>query len=117
MLARAVVLQPRQLGPALEVVLRRVGRGENTPHDRELLRRRAMRRADEGDLLVVEIRPRPDDGQCLDRLRGGAEEADEGWVPRGELEAPVTDRYGMDEMAGLDHLAARHLDDDRLHGG
>ena len=115
-LARAVVLERGRGGAALELVLRRRRVGEDPAHDRELGGRGEMRGAEEHDLLVVEVRPRPHHGERLDRLRGRPEERDLVRVAGGELDAAVTNRDGVHHVPGLDHLASRHLDDDRLHG-
>ena len=91
--------------------------GEDPAHDRELLRRRPMGGADERELLVVEVGSCPRDGKRLHRLRRGAQVRDEPRVARGELDAPVADGDRVHDVARLDHVAARHLDDERLHGG
>ena len=75
-----------------------------------------MRRAEERDLLVVEVGPRPHHGKRLQRLRGRPEERDQPRVAGGELDPAVTDGDRVHHVQGLDHLASRHLDDDRLHG-
>ena len=106
----------RRADAALEVVLGRRRRGEDPPDDRELLGRRAVRGADERDLLVVEVRPRPDDGQCLERLRRRAEVRDQPGVAGGELDPAVADGDGVDDVPRLDDVSARHLDDEWLHG-
>ena len=74
-----------------------------------------MRRADERDLLVVEVGSRPRDRQRLDRLRRGAQVRDEARVAGGELDAPVADGDRMHDVPRLDDVAARDLDDERLH--
>ena len=76
-----------------------------------------MRRAGDRDLGVVEIRPRANDGQRLDRLRRAAEERDELRVSAGLDDLPVGHRDGVHAVPRLDDLAAPDLDHDRLHGG
>ena len=116
MLAGAVVSDALGTATALEVVLRRRRVREDPAHDRELLGRRAMGRADERELLVVEVGSRPRDGKRLDRLRRGAEVRDEPRVARGELDPPVADGDRVHDVSCLDDVAARYLDDERFHG-
>ena len=66
------------------------------------------------DLLVVEVGPRTHDGKRLQRLRGRPEERDQARVAGGELDPTVPDRHRVHDVQRLDHLASRHLDDDRL---
>ena len=68
-------------------------------------------------MLVVDVRARAHDRQRLERLRRRAQERDEARVAGRELDAAFADGDGVHLVAGLDDLAARHLDDDRLHGG
>ena len=112
MLARAVVEDPVGAAAALEVVLRRRGVREDPADDCELLGRRAVRGADERELLVVEVWTRPRDGKRLDRLRGRAEVREKPRVARGELDAPVADGDRVHDMSRLDDVAARYLDDE-----
>ena len=116
MLAGAVVLDALRADPALEVVLGGRRRGEHPADDRELLGRRAVGGAGERDLLVVEVRPRPDDGQRLQRLRRRAEVRDQPGVAGSELDPAVADGDGVDDVPRLDDVSARHLDDEWLHG-
>ena len=110
------MLDRRRLGPALEVVLRRGRVGEDATDDGELLGRRPMRGAQERDLLVVELGPRPDDRERLERLRRRAEQRDELGVAGGELDPAVAHGDGVDDVPRLDDVAAHHLDEERLHG-
>ena len=116
MLAGAVVLDALRADPALEVVLGGRRRSEHPADDRELLGRRAVGGAGERDLLVVEVRPRPDDGQCLQRLRRRAQVRDQPGVAGSELDPAVADGDGVDDVPRLDDVSARHLDDEWLHG-
>ena len=75
-----------------------------------------MRGTQEHDLLVVELGPRPHDGKRLQRLCGRPKERDQTGVTGRELDPAFTNRDRVHRMAGLDHLASRDLDDDRLHG-
>ncbi len=113
----AVVLDRGRCRPALELALGRGRVGEDAAHYGELLGRGEMRRADERDLLVVEVRPRPHHGERLDRLRGRPEIRDQRGIPRRELDPAVPDGNGVDHVPRLDDLAAGDVDDDRLHGG
>ena len=70
------MLEPGRLRSALEVVLGRGGLVQQTPHGLELVGPMQMRRAGDRDLGVVEVRPRADKRQRLDRLRRAAEERD-----------------------------------------
>jgi hypothetical protein len=115
-LAGAVVSDALGTSTTLEVVLRRRRVREDPVHDRELLGRRAMGRADERQLLVVEIRSRPRDGKRLDRLRRGAEIRDEPRIARGELDPPVANGDRVHYVSCLDDVAARYLHDERFHG-
>ena len=85
--------------------------------DRELLGRGEVRRTDERDLLVVEVRARPHDGERLDRLGRRAEKRDERGIAGGELDTSVPDDHRVHDVVRLDDLAAGDLDDDRLHAG
>ena len=61
-LARAVVLEARRLGPALEVVLRGRRLREQAADELELLGASEMRRARDRDLPVFEVAPRACEG-------------------------------------------------------
>ena len=117
MLSRAVVLEPCRLRAALEVVLRRAGLGEQAPHRLELVGPMEVRRAGDRDLGIVQIGPRANDGQRLERLRRAAEERAELRVSAGIDDLPVGDRDGVHAVPRLDDLTAPDLDHDRLHGG
>ena len=65
----AVVLDRRRVGACLEVGLGRGGRGEQRADRIELLGRCPVRGARDRDLAVVEIGPRADERQRLERLR------------------------------------------------
>ena len=66
---------------------------------------------------VVEVRPRAHQRQCLERFRGAPEERVEVEVAQRVDDRALRHRDGMDAVACLDGASARHLDEDRLHGG
>ena len=103
--------------PALEVVLRGMGVGEDPAHHRELLRRRSVGGADERELLVVEVGSCPRDGKRLHRLGGGTEVRDQPRVADRKLDAPVADGDRVHHVARLDHVAALDFDHEGVHGG
>ena len=109
------MLDGRRIGPALELVLGRGRVGEDASHDGDLLGSPEMGRAEEDDLLVVEVGPRAHHGQRLDRLRRRAQERDEPRIAGRQLDPPVADGHRVDDVTGLDHPVASRLDDDRLH--
>ena len=114
MLARAHVGDARRA--AREILLGRRRHREQAPDNGELLRRGAVRGAEQGDLLVVEVRPGAYDGQCLQRLRRRAQVRDQPRLAGSELDPAVADGDGVNNVPRLDDVSARHLDDEWLHG-
>ena len=91
------MLDPRLVDAALELVLAGGSGREEPADDRELLGGREVRRAHQGDLLVVEVGPGPDDRKRLDgfaderrKVRPGAERELElpSLRPRGRHDGP-----------------------------
>jgi hypothetical protein len=76
-----------------------------------------VRRARDGDLGVVELGPRSNDGQRLERLRRAPEVRDEVGSPAVFDDLPAGDGNGMNAVPGLGHASSSRLDDDRFHGG
>src|SRR5919109_2388157 len=100
----AVVTDPLRrisFGPTLELVLLRRRLREERAHGAELLRVGDVRGAGDGDLAVVDVRPRPDDRQRLNRLRRRAEVVDEPAVAGLRDDSSVTDGHGMDDVPGF----------------
>jgi len=116
-LAGAVVLEPRRLGTALEVVFRRPCLRKQAPHGVDLIRTMEVRRAGDGDLGLVEIRSRPNHGQRLERFRRAPKVGDERGVAAGVDDRPAGDSDRVNVVPGLDHAAPGNLDDYRSHGG
>ena len=114
-LAGAVVLEPRRLRPALEVVLRRARLRQETLDRRELIRAMQMRGARDRDLGVVEVGSRADDRQRLDRLRGASEERHERGVSPRSDDLTICSRDGVDAVSRLDDLTPALLHHDRVH--
>src|SRR5207247_2658557 len=117
MLARAVVLERRRLGAALELVLGCSRGGEQAADGCELLRASEMRRAGDGELLVGQVGSGLYERECLERLGRGAEECHEAWVAGMHRQAACVDNRGVHAMPRLEDAAAPHLDLDRLHLG
>ena len=107
--------QPRAvLDAALELVLRGRRLREQRLHRLELIRPGEVGGRRDREVAVVEVLARPGDRQRLERLRRGAEVADEsGFAGRCD-DGAVPHRDRMDEVHGLDDWAAPHDYPERL---
>ena len=114
---RATCPRRARLGAALEVVLRRVGPGEQAEHRLELFGAMEVRGAGDRDLGIVQIGSRANDGQRLERLRRAPEERAELPVSAGVDDTPVGHGDSVHAKRRFDDLTAPDLDHDRLHGG
>ena len=115
MLPRAVVLEPRGLRAALEVVLGRTCLREQSPYRLELIRPVQVRRAGDRDLGIVEIRTYADDRKSLDRLRRAPEVREERRIAAGVDDFSVGDGDGVDPMAAFHDVTSPGVDDERVH--
>ena len=102
------------LGAALELVLLGGRLGEQRPDRADLLRVGQMRRGGDRQLTVVEVGPRTDDRQRLDRLRRRPHERDEPAVARFRDDSAVPDRDRVDGVPSLDDVPAADGYRDRL---
>ena len=116
MLSGAVVLEPRRFDTALEIVLGCLRLREQAAHRVELLRTMEVRRAGNGYLRVVEIRPHANQRQCLERFRSAPKVGDERGVAARLDDLPVGDGYRVNVVPGFNHTPTKNLDDDRFHG-
>src|SRR5439155_19526383 len=114
-LAGAVVAElpfrPTFLQPVLEIVDARARAREHLAHRVELRRLRAMRRAGDRDLVVVEVVVALDEGDRLDRLGRRAQVADELWV----AESLAVRRDRVHPVDRLDDVPPPHGYPDRVH--
>jgi len=120
-LAGAVVVdlvrRPSLLEAELEVVLGRVGLGEEGSRGRQLLRGGAVRRAGDRDVLVGQVVSRPDERQRLDRLAARAHEAHEPGIARLLHDRPVPNGHRVHPVHRLDDPVPANFDDQRLGHG
>ena len=110
-LAGAVVVDPLggrpSCGPQLEVVLGRLGPGEQRRARRRAARRVAVGGAGDRELAVVAGRRARGERQRLERLRRGAHERDERRVAGRRDDLAVADRDGVDAVHRLDDPVPR----------
>ena len=120
-LARAVVVdrsgQPTLLLAALEIRFAVAARFEQASHGGDLRRLGAVGRAGDRDLGVVEVGPGANERKRLDRLRAGAEEADERRISGRRDDLSTAHGNGVDAVARLDGRAAPDGYADRVHAG
>ena len=115
MLSGAVVLEPRRIRAALEIILRRVSFGEEPAHRLELIGPVEVGGARNRELGVVEVRSQVSERKCLDRLGGAAEQCQKfGVASRGDHLA-TRYRDGVYPMARFDHVAAHDVNLDQPH--
>ena len=110
MLARAVVLEPRRLRPALELVLSGGRVRQKAAYSVDLARAREVRGAGDGELVVSEIWPRSRKRQRLNRLRRRAEVGDERRVAGRLDHPPVLYDDRLNPMSRLDDSTAAEND-------
>ena len=114
-LAGAVVLEPRRLRPALEVVLGRLGALEQHAHRGELFGQRQVRRRGDRELPRIEVVVRARERERLEGLRRRAEEALQPGIARGLDDPAVLHRNGVHPVRRLNDVAPPDDDTDGIH--
>ena len=111
-LGRAAVLEP-----AVELVLASTRRGQQPPHDLDVLGGAEVRRRRDSQLVLAQVLVRAREGQRLQRLRGGAQRGDERRVAGLRHDGAVPDGHGMHLVDALDDLPTPHGYPERLTHG